>query len=156
MSYIPGFIVSFVLKVTRNLQLARPSAFIPCRTFMLKTHVQVLLQPRQVMDSCMWCISSCPQLSCVHDMSIRCPQVMSPFLFKSTKRLLSESFASDSAELPRRIAANVELYGLIRAAEQQAIWVAGRRGNDMHTLSCASEVLQKLPMAGHGGGVGMQ
>jgi hypothetical protein len=70
-------------------------------------------------------------------------QVMSPFLFKSTKRLLSESFATNNAELPRRIAANVETYSLIRAAEREAICLAGRRDNDMHTLSCASEMLQR-------------
>lgn len=71
-------------------------------------------------------------------------QVMSPWMFKSTKRLLSESFASDSAQLPQRIAAKPELYGLIRAAEREAIRSAGRHHSDLHTLSCASEVLQKL------------
>ena len=69
---------------------------------------------------------------------------MSPFLFGSTKRLLSESFASDSAQLPQRIAAKPELYGLICAAEREAIRLAGRRHSDLHTLSCASEVPQKL------------
>ena len=71
-------------------------------------------------------------------------QVLSPLLFMSTKRLLSESFASDSAQLPRRIAAKPVLYSLIRAAEQEAIRLAGRHHSDLHTLSCASEVLQKL------------
>lgn len=68
--------------------------------------------------------------------------MLSPFLFKATKRLLAESFADRSAELPRRIDAKAELYDLIRSAEQEAIALADRRYNSrdnyMRALSCRS------------------
>ena len=63
------------------------------------------------------------------------PQVLSPFLFNATKRLLRESFASADAELPLRIAAKPGLYGLIRAAEKEAVALAGRREGVLRTLS---------------------
>lgn len=65
--------------------------------------------------------------------------MLSPFLCKSTKRLVAESFASDTAELPRRIAAQPEVYEAIRNAEREAIALAARSGNELQTLSCRSE-----------------
>lgn len=46
---------------------------------------------------------------------------MAPFLFSATRRLLRESFADPSEELPRRIAAKPQLYGLVRAAALAAL-----------------------------------
>lgn len=62
-------------------------------------------------------------------------QVLSPFLFNATKRLLRESFASTDAELSRRIAAKPQLYDKIRDAEAAAIAAAGRPACVLRTLS---------------------
>lgn len=61
--------------------------------------------------------------------------MLSPFLFNATKRLLRESFASSTADLPQRIAAKPQLYDLIRQAEREAIALAGRREGALRTLS---------------------
>ncbi len=67
-------------------------------------------------------------------------QIMAPFLFGATKRLLRESFGDPSSELPRRIAAKPQLYGLVRAATAAALDAQeGRRGAvQLRSLSCVS------------------
>lgn len=47
-------------------------------------------------------------------------QILAPFLFGTTKRLLTESFADPNGELPRRIVAKPQLYGMVRRAVAEA------------------------------------